>query len=96
MISRRLVTCLIVLVLTTGTSSIIYSAESSAGKQDPGTGWQYKPKSDLQDQDRSFSPAEPSGEQDNRYFILDPDGKTPSDYQRFLSPLDQYDKQQGN
>ena len=37
-----------------------------------------------------FLPPKPTEE--NKYLILDPDGKTPSDYQKFLSPLDQYDK----
>lgn len=73
-----------------------YAEESSGGRPDPGFGWRYNPKSGPQNQDQSFPPADPTREEDNKYFILDPDGKTPSDYQKFLSPLDQFDKQPGN
>lgn len=42
------------------------------------------------DQSQLFSTVKPTGE--GNFLILNPDGNTASNYQKFLSPLDQMDK----
>jgi hypothetical protein len=84
----------IVLVLTVGTASMTCSETSPTGRDQAKVtlppDWQEKQKLGIEDHYQFVSPAKPT--QENKYLILDPDGQTPSDYQKFLSPLDQYDK----
>jgi hypothetical protein len=43
------------------------------------------------EQDLFFSPLKPNGNQ--TFLVLDPDGESPSDYEKFLAPLNELDKQ---
>ena len=94
MYPHKLLIFFIVLVLAAGTASIACSENSPAGQDLDNIilppDWQNKQQSGPQDQYQFPLPVKPT--QENKYLILDPDGKTPSDYQNFLSPLDQYDK----
>jgi hypothetical protein len=91
MATYRLITLVLVLGLSMGSGGLAWSENSPAGedksfqvsdKNQEGT---YSP-----DQSQLFSPVTPT-EKEN-FLILDPDGKTASNYQKFLSPLDQMDK----
>jgi hypothetical protein len=91
MASYRSINLVVVLGLSMGSSDLAWSENSSTGedksfqvsdKNQEGT---YSP-----DQSQLFSPVKPTGE--GNFLILNPDGNAASNYQKFLSPLDQMDK----
>jgi hypothetical protein len=94
MYPHKLLIFFIVLVLAAGTASMACSENSPVGQDQDNIilppEWENKQKIGPQDQYQFSLPAKPTEE--NKYLILDPDGKTPSNYQKFLSPLDQSDK----
>jgi hypothetical protein len=94
MVTHKLLIFYIVLALAVGAASTACSENSPAGQERAKVtlppDWQEKQKLGIKDHYQFVSPVKPTKE--NKYLILDPDGQTPSDYQKFLSPLDQYDK----
>jgi len=58
--------------------------EISFPKQNP------QDEESAKEQDLFFSPLKPNGNQ--KFLVLDPDG-SPTDYERFLAPLEELDKQ---
>jgi hypothetical protein len=93
MVSLRLTVVLAVLILSMGFSHPAWSKNPqesqdeaiSFSKQDP------QAEESGKEQDGFFSPIKPRENQE--FLVLDPDGKSPSDYQRFLAPLDELNKQ---
>jgi len=77
--------------LSMGSSDLAWSENSSTGED---KSFQVSDKNQdgtyYTDQSKLFSPVTPT-EKEN-FLILDPDGNTASNYQKFLSPLDQMDK----
>ena len=94
MVFHKLLIFYIVLALAVGAASMVCSENTPAGQDQNNIilppDWQNEQKFGPQDQYQFTLPVKPTEE--NKYLILDPDGKTHSDYQKFLSPLDQYDK----
>jgi hypothetical protein len=91
MVSYRLITLAIVLGLSMGSSDLAWSEISPAG-EDKSFQVSDKNQDDTYstDQSKLFSPVTPTGKEN--FLILDPDGTPASNYQKFLSPLDQMDK----
>ena len=91
MATYRLITLVVVLGLSMGSSDLAWSENSSTGED---KSFQVSDKNQdgtySTDQSKLFSPVTPTGKEN--FLILDPDGNTASNYQKFLSPLDQMDK----
>jgi hypothetical protein len=69
-------------------------SEKPQTAQDEGISFQKKNPQDeesAKEQDLFFPPLKPNGNQ--TFLVLDADGKSPADYERFLAPLDELDKQ---
>jgi hypothetical protein len=93
MVPLRLTVFLVVLSLSFGLSNPAWS-EKPQTAQDEGISFQKKNSQDEEsskEQNLFFSPLKPNGNQ--TFLVLDPDGKSPLDYERFLAPLDELDKQ---
>jgi hypothetical protein len=93
MIGFWLILCLVVLGLNFGSCHLAWSQNPQTG-QDEDNSFQVLDKdqegSVPKDQYQFFSPVKPNGA--GNFLIIDPDGKTASDYRKFLTPLDQIDK----
>jgi hypothetical protein len=91
MATYRLITLVLFLGLSMGSSGLAWSENSPTGED---KSFQVSDKnqkgSNSTDQSQLYSPVKPAGE--GNFLILNPDGNTVSNYQEFLSPLDQMDK----
>jgi hypothetical protein len=92
-----LIMCFVVIGLNLGSGNLAWSQNDEAGR-DEGDSFQGLDKTRdgnaAKDRDQLFSPIKPGGKES--FLILDPDGKTASNSQKFLSPLDQIDKKPDN
>jgi hypothetical protein len=88
---KILITFFVVLCLNVA-SSVVARSENPQPGQDEGSTFKAAEKMGnvSQDQNQFFSPLKPNSE--GSFLILDPDGKTPSDYEKFLSPPDRLEK----
>jgi hypothetical protein len=84
---------LAVLFLSAGFSGLARSENSQTGQYDQGMFQekQNRDKAGSLEGDQLFPPATPPSSGGN-YLLLQPDGRTPLDYQKFLTPPDQDDK----
>jgi hypothetical protein len=93
MVSIRLMAIPALLIFSLGFSHSAWPQNPQA-RQDEEISF---PKKNPQDEESAkgqhlfFSPLKPNGNQ--TFLVLDPDGKSPSDYERFLAPVDELDKQ---
>jgi hypothetical protein len=92
MASYKLLVFCLILGLTMGASSAARSLDNLQTGQDEATtvtgGKSNAKESGFQEEKHLFSTPPPSSEE--KFLILQPDGKTPADYQRLLTP-DQLD-----
>jgi hypothetical protein len=90
MATYRLITLVIVLGLSMGSSDLAWSENSSTG-EDKSFQISDKNQNDTYSTDlQLFSPVKPTGKEN--FLIIIPDGNTASNYQKFLTPLEQIDK----
>jgi hypothetical protein len=91
MMKTPLIAFLVVLIFIVGSIDLVRS-ENPQPDQDASTTFKVSEKNGnvTDDQDQFFTPIKPTNE--GNFLILDPDGKTPSDYDKFLSPPDRLEK----
>jgi hypothetical protein len=93
MASNKLIVLCLALGLTIGVATVAWSKNLQPGRDQTNTfqAEESKPgENSSQEEYQFFSPVTPILEEN--FLILEPDGKTASDYQKFLNPLNQMDK----